>query len=211
MNVTFSSNSNRKMLPIIPFLCTVSICVVFHAALAETTVDLLRKLQASSVEARLAALESKTMIGCYVNVDEHSCQLTTEQFRKVNEVLVVLTSDLNAEIRAYAASYLSGSTDARAIKPLGRLLTDPSAKVRAIAAGSFWTMLAEDTVIVQRLEKLLEDPNPRVRQYAAGALVMNRTPDSLAHLKKAHQLEADKSAREVMVDVIRQLESESPR
>ena len=193
------------------YLSALSICVVFQATLAEPAEELLSKLQDSRAEVRLATLGSKAMIGCYVNVDEQSCHLTTEQFRKVNEVLDVLTSDLNEEIRAYAARYLSGSTDARAVKPLGRLLRDPSAKVRAIVAGSFWTMLAEDKAIVQRLEELLEDPDPRVRQYAAGALVMNGTPDSLTHLKNAGKSEADQKTREVMADVIRQLDSKSPR
>jgi HEAT repeat protein len=177
--------------------------------------DLLTKLQDVRAEVKLEALESKQMKACFAHDYEEACPWSGREYDRLTEALLLLAGDPKPAIREQAARYLVGSTDARTVQPLGRLLRDPSANVRSVAAAAFWTIRVDDPVnvpkevaagIVQQLENLLDDTDSQIRRYAAGALVLNGTHGSVARLKKAYRSETDQNTKELLADVIRQLE-----
>ena len=187
---------------------------MYGQVLASPSSDLLVQLQASSAEGKLEALESKEMHGCFLeNANgEYECSWTGEEYFRVVGIVIGLASDPNPRIRELVARYMSRSTDARTLEPLGRMLRDPDAGVRKVAVDAFWTTSLHDVPtqvrkkILRQIERLLEDTDPSIRGYAAGALVGNGNRQSLEKLKKAHRRETDQKTRALMAEVIRQLE-----
>ncbi len=83
--------------------------------------------------------------------------------------LIKALQDKDALVREVAAQGLGYLGDARAAKPLGRALSDPSPSVRRRAASALVTVPARDAQA--DLEKAVRsDPDPNVRRYAVEAL-----------------------------------------
>ena len=184
--------------------------------LASPSSDLLEHLQAPAAEGKLEALESKEMHGCFLENDggEYECSWTREDFHQVLGIVIGLASDPHPRIRESVAGYMSGSTDARIVEPLGRMLMDSDAKVRNIAVSAFiFIYLDPGNVptqvrkkIIRRLERLLEDTDSSIRGDAAAALVRNGTRQSQEKLKRAYRRETDQNTRAIMAEIIHQLE-----
>jgi HEAT repeat protein len=98
------------------------------------------------------------------------------------------------------------STDARATKPLARLLRDTDEEVRSNASSAFVHITVRDPGIVRDLERLLEDRSKAVRMNAAMALSASGTRRSLLALREAFNREAEPDVKAVYGQALRELE-----
>src|SRR5439155_24607498 len=104
-----------------------------HLAFAFDGEATLKALRDSNKDTRLRALESPELAVCYSSdADDINCPANPELFKGIDNELIRLLSDPDGSIRKVAAQYLSVSTNARATKPLARLLRDADEQVRRI-------------------------------------------------------------------------------
>src|SRR5437879_1543734 len=117
-----SKSKWRTYLETLP--CALDYLLLPHIVLSQAVGVSLTKVRDAPLEVKLTALQSKEMAACYVEFEEGNCTWTVQERRQITEVLILLTSDANDEVREKASRYLIGSTDSRAVQPLGRLLKD---------------------------------------------------------------------------------------
>jgi HEAT repeat protein len=167
---------------------------------------ILKALRDRNADTRRRALESRELAACYSSdADDKNCPPNPELFKRLNDELMRLLKDPDPSIRKVAAQYLSVSTDARAIRPLARLLMDHDDRVRAVAANAFVHTSVQDDNIVSDLEKLLRDHNKEVRAGAAMSLMLNGTRKSLDRLKEAYDHETDSDVKGVFGEAMKYL------
>jgi HEAT repeat protein len=215
MNKIRSSNNNWVLVKAAQ-ACVLGTILMCDQVFARSVSDLIGQLQAPGTKGKLEVLESKEMQDCFSAADEESeCAWTREDWEQVLAAVIGLASDPHPKVREYVAIYISDSTDARIIEPLGHMLRDPDLRVRRVAARSFLTIGVRDQpnvpaslqkMIIGGLEHLLEDESPSIRSAAASAMVLNGTSQSLHKLKKAYRRETDQGTKAVMADVIQQIE-----
>lgn len=200
--------SNRWVLQMIMQVCVLVVSSIICDQAFASASSVLASLKSSDAKGKLKTFESKEMHGCFFADDEYDCPWTQEGWKRILDVVIGLASDPNPRVRESVVRYMHVSTDARIVKPLGRMLMGPDLGVRRAAVGSFVTISLgdHDAHIVRQIEHLLDDEWPSVRSGAAAALITNGTRQSLEKLEKAYRREADQGVRVTMAEAITQLE-----
>ena len=215
MNRIHSSNNKWVWINAIQVWVLGAILLCDHV-FAGSVSDLIHRLKDPGTKGKLEVLESKEMQDCFAAADEEStCAWTREEWQQVLTAVIGLASDRHPDVKALVARYMSVSTDARTIEPLGHMLKDSDYRVRSVAAANFATTVVRGSpnvpvhlqrMIIGQLEALLKDESPSIRSAAAAAMIQNGTSQSLHKLKKAHRSETDQGTKAVMAEVVQQIE-----
>ena len=133
-----------------------------------------------------------------------------DAYDRLLTAIIDLLADSDAGVREAAIFYLKQTTDARASKPISRLLRDVNTDVRAAAVESFY-LIRGDSNTVRELERLLADNNKRVRVGAASSLNLNGSKTTAALLRNAATREVDQEVRKVFLEVADELDKRFAR